>query len=211
MENSSLEEIIFKYRWPIVGVLLGILLILFGIVVVTRQLPFFSQDKIEILESSESGEVMVEVAGAVEKPGVYKFQGGARVEDALIASGGVSSNADREWVARVLNRAAKLTDGQKIFIPKVDESTRSRLGSKGNSTSSTLSTSSTFNGAIGAGELIDINTASQAELESLSGIGPVTAKKIIEGRPYSDVAELLTRKIISKKVFEENKEKLSVY
>ena len=59
--------------------------------------------------------------------------------------------------------------------------------------------------------LIDINTASQEELESLWGIGPVYAQNIIEQRPYSNVEELLTKKVIRSDIYEKNKDKLTVY
>jgi len=60
-------------------------------------------------------------------------------------------------------------------------------------------------------ENININTASQNQLESLWGIGPVTAQNIIEQRPYSTVEELLNKKILKTNVYETNKDKLSVY
>ena len=60
-------------------------------------------------------------------------------------------------------------------------------------------------------KLININTASQKELESLWGIGPVYAQNIIEHRPYSSLEELLTKKIIKKNVHERNKEYLTIY
>lgn len=59
--------------------------------------------------------------------------------------------------------------------------------------------------------MININTASQSELESLRGIGPVTGKNIIDHRPYSDVSELLSRGVLKKNVYEDNKDKMTVY
>lgn len=200
--NSDVEEILFKYRWYLLAGILGFLLILFGIVASSRQLPFFAQDKIEILgEESGGGEIVVEVGGAIEKPGVYKMSAGGRVDEVLIAAGGLSAQADREWVNRTLNRAAKLTDGQKIFIPDKNQISQPKAGPALTENVKSEQTSG----------LVNVNTASQAELEALPGIGPVTAGKIIGGRPYSDVGELLSRKILPKKVFEENKEKLSVW
>lgn len=210
MENSSIEEFLFKYRWPLLGVALGILLILFGIFAATRQLPFFSQDKIEILSEGDKGNgknVVVEIAGAVQKPGVYALESGKRIEDALVTAGGLSAEADREWVARTLNRAAKLTDGQKIFIPLLRSSSFAGQADGGGKDTPGVGDK----GNEGNGGFINVNTASQFELEALPGIGPVTARKIIDNRPYSDVSELLTRKILGKKVYEENREKLSVY
>ncbi len=112
-----------------------------------------------------------------------------RVQDALIAAGGLSANADREWVIKNLNQAQKLVDAAKIYIPLVGEKTQT----------ATINTG-----------LISLNNAAQAELESLEGIGPVTAKKIIDGRPYSSTEEICTRKIISKAVCDKIKEKITL-
>ena len=82
--------------------------------------------KIEVLNNTSSksadvkiGEVTIEISGNVETPGVYHLPTGARIEDALIVSGGITANADRNWVDKNLNRAAKLTDGQKLYIPGI--------------------------------------------------------------------------------------------
>lgn len=205
MENN-MEEIFFKYRWYLLTAVIGTLLILFGIVSFTRVFPWGGGEKVEILSSEESGEVVVEIAGAVEKPGVYKFQAGSRIDDLLITAGGLSAEADREWVDKALNRAAKLVDGQKIYIPE-----KGSTGSQSSVGTTPRQSSGQSVGSILSSGLVNINSASQAELEALPGIGPVTAQKIIEGRPYSGVEELLTRKILKKSVYEENKEKLVVY
>ena len=63
---------------------------------------------------------------------------------------------------------------------------------------------------IAVGTLININTSSQSQLEILPGIGPVTAQKIILGRPYGSVDELLGKKIVGTKVFDQIKERISV-
>ncbi len=208
MENN-LEELLFRYRSHIAIAILGVILILLGIVIATRQLPFLNQDKVEVLSVGSDGGVenqgnkenmVVEISGAVERPGVLRFDREARVEDALIQAGGLSATADREWVAKFLNRAARLIDGQKIFIPDKSQSSNIKTQNYNSNVKSEEANAS-----------INVNTASQSQLESLAGVGPVTAKKIIEGRPYSTVGELLARKILGKKVYEENKDKLSIY
>ena len=128
---------------------------------------------------------------------------GARVEDALVLAGGVSVDADRDWMEKVLNRASKLTDGQKIFIPKQSEV----LSAKNDEDIKTYQSQNTNQGS----GLININTASKEELESLWGIGPVYAQNIIEQRHYSNVEELLTKKVIRSDIYERNKDKLTVY
>ena len=199
MENN-LQELVFKYRWYLTSISIGIIILVLGLVSLTKYLPFLDDNKIEILNSeTENKEAIIEISGAVEKPGVYKLNTGNRIEDALIASGGLSANADRDWVAKTINRAAKLTDGQKIYIPeKSSTSNSSKAGISGDVQ------------GISSG-LININNASQKLLEELPGIGPVTAQKIIDNRPYSAVEELITRKILKQKVYEDIKNKLSIY
>lgn len=166
----------------------------------------FTGSKVEILDnqkvSTTSGELVLEVSGAVEKPGVYKLSIGSRVNDLLVAAGGLSVDADRSWVDKNINKAAKLVDGQKVYIPAESEvlaanTSSENIGDNG--------------GGATFGSLININSASQKELESLVGIGPTYAANIIEQRPYSDVSELTSKKIIPQKTFDKIKDKISVY
>lgn len=153
--------------------------------------------------ASKSGKIthgiMVDVEGAVVKPGVYTLSSDARIRDALIAAMGLSSTANRDWVSMHINLAAKLSDGAKVYIPSVGE-----LGN------STVSGSGAVVGDSTSSQ-ININTASMSELDSLSGVGPVTAQKIIDNRPYTDIQELLNKKVIGNSVFEKIKEKITVY
>ncbi len=197
----DLEDFIFKNRHFITFFLAGLTLIGLGIVFFkTRQLE--DSPKIEVFQAEskeDSGQdLVVEIAGSVQKPGVYKLPSGSRVEDLLIEAGGLSADADREWVSRFLNRASRLVDGQKIFIPK----SGTTLGPKNTNTG----TSYTLNK-----KLVNINTASQKELEDLPGIGPVYAQNIIEHRPYSSVEELLSKGVLKKNVYEKVKDSLTVW
>jgi len=151
-------------------------------------------------EAEELGSKLVaDVAGAVMKPGVYELKGNARVNEALIAAGGLGEEADREWVEKNLNLAAKVTDGQKIYIPSEGETEKvAPLQGKGTTLMTRL-------------DLVNINTASSAELDTLWGVGEATAKKIIDSRPYGAVEELLTKKAVKNNVYEAIKDSVSVY
>ena len=142
--------------------------------------------------SKEAKTIFIDIEGAVVKPGLYKLPQDSRIQDALVAAGGLSGSADREYIAKNLNLAIKLTDGAKIYIPNVSEAV----------TGGTVLNSSSQ---------VNINTSSQSQLEDLPGIGPVTAQKIIAGRPYGGVDELLSKKIVGSKVFGQIKDKISVY
>ena len=111
-----------------------------------------------------SGEVVVHVAGAVSSPGVYTLPADSRVDDAVRAAG-ATANADLSQ----LNLAQKLADGQKITVPVA--------GATPADGSSAATTADSDNGG-----LININTATQEELESLPSIGEVRAQAIITYR-----------------------------
>lgn len=209
--NIDWEELLLKYRYQILLFLVGAILIGLGVFLFKNKDSLYSSS-VEVLESSSdnedinSGEVVIEVSGAVETPGVYRLSTNARVEDALIAAGGISADADRDWMEKTLNRAAKIIDGQKIYIPRINEQIS---GASASNMGGYQSASST--GGSDYSKTVNINIASQKELESLWGIGPVTAQNIVEQRPYSSVEELLNKKILKTNVYETNKDKLSVY
>ena len=151
--------------------------------------------------------MLVDIEGAVMNPGVYELGHDTRIVDALASAGGFSAFADREWVAKNLNKAAKLVDGGKIYIPSAQE--KNPVQTPNNK--SQIQTNNATDNILGTSEgKINVNTASQSELESLSGVGPVTAEKIINSRPYSSVEELLERKVLGKSWYENNKNILLV-
>lgn len=164
-------------------------------------------------QAKSAEEIVVDVSGAVVKPGVYRLPIGSRVEDALIAAGGLSDKVDSEFVSKILNRAAVLINGGKLYFPikgsndaSYNNSERKVMGV----TSHNINKETIREGESQNGGLISINLASQSLLESLSGVGPVTATKIIDNRPYQTLDDLLIRKIISKSLFDKLKDSLSL-
>lgn len=147
--------------------------------------------------------VAVDVEGAVLRPGVYTLSPGSRLKDALIAAGGLSEDADRQLIAKQLNMAVKVTDGAKVYIPKIGDSASGSSGGTG-----TADTGQTLGATTG---LININTATAESLDNLPGVGQVTAQKIINARPYGSVEELLSKKVVSNSVYQKIKEKISVF
>ena len=182
--------------------LVGIFLVVVGVFSVVVMGNKQQEEGVVIKKSSEvveTQEITVDVSGAVEKPGVYKLAGNSRVNEALAAAGGLGANADRDWVSQNLNLAQKVTDGQKIFIPSQGETDNSNKDSPRSSNLQGLSLK------------VNINTASSAELDTLYGVGPVTAQKIIDNRPYSSTDDLLSKKVVKSSVYESIKDKISVY
>ena len=164
-----------------------------------------SEVKVEIIKEKDEvqkvkigGEIVVDVAGAVEKPGVYKIPSNSRIGDALVLAGGLAASADREWVAANLNLAQKLEDGEKIFIP--DKSANQQVSdSEVQSAGKSVSTK------------ININTASVGELDALNGIGESRAKAIVANRPYSKTEEIVIKAKIPQSVYEKISSNISVY
>jgi|SRR5215211_5890529 len=114
-------------------------------------------------------DVVVDVAGAVSDPGVYRLPAGSRVEDALQRAGGATAQAQVESV----NRAARLTDGQQIIIPdKAESAVGVAAGSTAVGSAPTAESTAP----------ISVGTATVEELDTIEGIGPVTAQKIVEFR-----------------------------
>lgn len=113
--------------------------------------------------------IIVHITGAVPRPGVYALAKGARVQDAISAAGGFLAEAEKTGI----NLARALEDGEQLDIPYLEGFTPVIEIDPSGAVVTEVPSSS---------ELININTASQAELETLPGIGPTTAQKIIEYR-----------------------------
>ena len=131
--------------------------------------------------------IVVDVAGAVAHPGVYRLAAGSRIHDALVAAGGMTDEAD----PAALNKAAPVRDGQRIYVPRPSETVPA--GSAGSDAQLKL----------------DLNHATATELEALPGIGPTTAARIVRsraGHPFARIEELQTRGLVSARVFADVKE-----
>lgn len=119
--------------------------------------------------------IYVHITGEIKYPGVYEMEAGDRVFQLVEKAGGVTENADISSI----NLSKKLIDGEKITIfAKKTSVVTENLSSSGNLYNSSFSTNSSTNSS----NLININTASQKELEELPGIGPTLSQRIIEYR-----------------------------
>jgi len=126
--------------------------------------------------------LVVDVEGAVVRPGIFELPTGSRVADAIEAAGGYGPHADLVAAAAQVNLAAILRDGQQVVVPLVGEPND---GGSGNGS---------------AGRLVDLNTASPEALDALPGIGPVTVQKIVAARdeqPFASLEEMVTRKVLT--------------
>ncbi|MDO4437046.1 MAG: ComEA family DNA-binding protein [Coriobacteriaceae bacterium] len=149
--------------------------------------------------------IVVDVSGAVNTPAVVELPSDARVRDAIEAAGGLAKDADVSGV----NRAAKLTDGQQVYIPRVgEEAPRVSAGAPEGSASGDGS-------GQGAGSsLVNINTAGVEQLDQLPGVGPATAQAIVEDREangsFASTEDLMRVSGIGEKKFEKLKGSICV-
>jgi competence protein ComEA len=134
------------------------------------------------------GELVVDIEGGVAHPGVARLPPGSRVADAIAAAGGYADSADLAAAARTLNLASELTDGAQVYVPRLGD-----VAGGGTGTGS-------GGGSGGGGGLVDLNHATESELDALPGIGPVTVGKIVAAReeqPFQTLDELVDRKVMT--------------
>lgn len=156
-----------------------------------------------VVEDALPNKVVVHIDGQVAAPGVYELvEGEARVNDAILAAGGLTADAD----TLSLNLASKVADGQKIYVPAVGEQQVAAEGSGVVAASGGVASS--------GGGLININLATVDELQVLSGVGEATAKAIVEDRQnngqFTCVEDLMRVSGIGEKKFEKIRDRICV-
>lgn len=214
MDDSwkNYKSVLGQYKLPIILGMGGLVLLLYGLIqsiipLEKNEVVFKSAQ--DASASASVSLVLIDVAGAVENPGVYELPADSRVQDALIASGGMSKNADRAFVAKNFNLATKISDGGKIYVPFEGDS----LTSSGQDITFSAGSSNGGPTVLGTNQsgLVNINSASVSELDTLPGVGPVTADKIISNRPYKTIEELVSKKAVGSATFEKIKDKIQVF
>jgi len=160
-----------------------------------------TQERTAVSENQETENnvqdmIIVDVAGAVKNPKVVELPADSRVADAVTAAGGLTESADTSQV----NQAAFLTDGEKIYIPEIDENNAEIKG---------------FSGIVSKdASKIDINTATSEELQTLDGVGPATAEKILDYRNdvgyFKKIEEIKNVDGIGEKTYENLKNDITV-
>ena len=204
-----------RYRWP---VLIAGSVVLLALILSLSAEPEFTVATTPIgsadlqQEALQASELRVEVSGAVRTPGVYALPAGSRLIDAITAAGGWGERIDPLRIEVCLNLAAPLTDGSAIRIPSRDD--RFLLGVQGILCGTLYAAPGDIAAADVAGSVattatggkVDLNTATAEQLDTLPGIGPATAAKIIAARkeaPFLIVDDLRTRGIISDRVLQQ--------
>lgn len=211
-----------------------VLYLIGGIAIVLIIVYFFTKDKVlysdynnlyvqenEIVEEKFEEEVKnmiyVYVVGEVNMPSVVELEEGARVVDAIEKAGGITDSGE----IKNLNLAYKLKDGEKLYIPSLDEviesegkSTNILYISSGIDSSEVTDTNIEETNSVDDNGLININTCTQVELETLIGIGPSTAKKIIDYREengrFKKIEDIQNVSGIGEATFNDIKEEICV-
>lgn len=189
----------------VLGVLLGVMagFALAGVLYFVSRAP--AGEAIVLQPAPTKSPIAVHVIGAVPRPGLYEFVEGARVQDAIDVAGGLLSSAD----VSSINLAALLEDGQQLNIPYQDGAQPIQSFSSDELVLPTEESSNAENT-----ELININTATVEELDSLPGIGPTTAQRIIDYRnengPFDTIEDIQNVSGIGPSTFDDIKDLITV-
>jgi competence protein ComEA len=185
-------------------VLLGVMagFVLAGVLVLVSRAP--AGNPITLQAAPTDAPIAIHVIGAVPRPGLYEFPKGARVQNAIDAAGGLLVGANTD----VLNLAALLEDGQQLDIPFAAGVQEAPLAIE---LPSSVTPTAVANPNI---DLININTATLEEFDSLPGIGPTTAKKIVDYRdangPFAAIEDIMNVSGIGPATFEDIKGLITV-
>ncbi|MEA3492852.1 MAG: helix-hairpin-helix domain-containing protein [Candidatus Margulisiibacteriota bacterium] len=184
-------------------IILGLVLIIISGLVVMGCRHFIPDKSEELViedpqQTIEKPRIIIHISGAVQREGVYRLNAGDRVVDALNLAGGVSANSNLSSI----NLAEKVKDGQKIIVPAKQKVIVRGPGDLG------IGGSGTFSGKV------SINAAGEKELCKIGGIGPSTAKRIIEYRskngPFSKIEDIMKVKRIGKGKFGKIKDEIII-
>ena len=156
-------------------------------------------------------EIVVHVMGAVKSPGVYHLSTDARVHEAIQKAGGKTDQAD----LHSLNLAAKMRDGEQIYVPEIRQTPDVGQTIPTSSSSAAPPQPSVRRSASSDGSRININTATFQELQTLRGIGPTMAQRIIEYRQtsgrFATVDDLTNVKGVGEKTLEKIRDSITAY
>ena len=167
-------------------------------------------DQVNKIPTPVEEKIYVEISGGIKKPDVYQVPAGSRLYELIDKAGGLSSEADDEYIARNYNLSKLVSDQEKIYIPtKIDIANGIFVEPK-DRVLKYVEDDLSQNQDTQSDLTVSINSATQDELETLPGVGPVSANKIIDGRPYSAIDELISKKVVNSATWEKIKELITL-
>ncbi len=214
----------------VVGLVLGFLLVKYLVPNIQTLEESLKEEKVYQVEHNVCPEeqaadtqcsIFVDVSGALRAPGVYCFDPGDRVVDAVKKAGGFRPNTSLEYVARSINLSKVLVNNQKIYIPSKEELIcelkpftleEDVVIPPNTAEDTTIPTTNETDATTDPAteDCININTANITELDSLVGIGPSTAQKIIDNRPYNSLLDLLNVSGIGQATYDKFKDNICI-
>jgi competence protein ComEA len=210
-QKLGIFRVVFDKYKIVFGIILSVCACICGVILFTTRESSKPQENIRFLNEQEIASVqgisdqrldkdklVVDIGGQVKSPGVIEVRDGVSVLEVIEQAGGFTEKADQFYIQKNINLAELVKDRQKIYIPMIGEN--ENTSGEGGITATTSST----------GTQININTASKAELEKLSGVGPATADKIIAARPYKKIEDIKKVSGIGDATFEKLKDSIKV-
>ncbi len=213
---EKLKKKIKKYLIEIFLLTLAFIITIVSLVVLIQSSKVEKKENdIEISQISQSNKILnekifIDISGSVKNPGLYELKINSRLKNALDKAGGFDENADKNFFYRNFNLARILQDQEKIYIPSIWEVNNGYIKETPITFDFVSPVSSNINLENQNNNLIDINSADLEDLDSLPGIGKITAQKIIDNRPYQSIDELSTKKVVNKSTFEKIKNLITV-
>lgn len=201
--------------WLGIGVFIGIIIGVGGLVLTNRARPapivIVPPEPTPTPQATATpGPIRVFVNGQVAAPAVYELPSQSIVEQAVEAAGGFTAEAN----TAVVNLAQALSDGAQVYVPAQDEAVAGPVAVVRDAASSTTLPDGASGAGGAAGQPVNINTATAAELDELPGIGPSTAQKILEHRnengPFATVEAIMDVSGIGEAKFDQIRELITV-
>lgn len=206
-----------QYKYYLLAALLAIFVVGLYLILTPPKSTLAGDENVKVAGASNTalssitennGQIVVDIAGGIVKPGIYWLNTGSIIEDAIKSAGGFSRQADLNAIGRNINRAQELANHGKVYIPKIGDSNIVY-----NSSPSSASSTSSLGNSIGT-SLININTADNAELDLLPGIGPILSQRIVDYRlqnnNFKSIDELQNVPGIGDKLFNQLKDLVTI-
>lgn len=194
----------------------GVIIIVSVIAVVLTSRPLeavkTTNTSATVLDASKQASITLDISGEVNNPDIYSFSYSPRIKEVIERAGGFTEQADREFINRNFNMARYVNDQEKVYIPSVSE-IRTGIFTEESRSLQYLSVTQSSQVEVkrtASPGTISINSATAEELDSLEGIGTTLSKSIIEHRPYTNINELVSKKVLKQNVFTKIKDSITL-